>query len=117
MNKTTVVNIKKEYLKKRGYKDFQDWAKDPSHVYIGRDMTFYVKGTVKSKWSNPYTVKKYGIDKCLELYESYIRKNKKLMNDIEELRNKELGCWCITKTNNKCHGNVLIKILEEKNKK
>lgn len=40
-----------------GYKDFQDWDKDPNHLYIGRSMEHYVPGTKKSKWHNPFPVK------------------------------------------------------------
>lgn len=37
--------------------------------------------------------------------------NTSLYNDLEELMNKELGCWC---TPEPCHGNVLVMLLEEK---
>lgn len=49
-------------------------------------------------------------DECLVLYEHYLR-NSKLVNDIEELRGKTLGCWCKPK---KCHGDVILKILKER---
>ncbi len=39
-------------------------------------MTHYVKGTTQSKWANPFSIKKYDLDKCLELFEEYIRNNK-----------------------------------------
>lgn len=29
-------------------------------------MSFYVKGANGSKWANPYSVKKYGRDKCMK---------------------------------------------------
>lgn len=45
----SVVNVKKEHLQKSGYQDFQDWAKNSNHIYIGRDMSFYVAGTTASK--------------------------------------------------------------------
>lgn len=45
-----VVCIKKAELKKRGIADFQAWDSDPNHLYIGRNMSFYVPGTLKSKW-------------------------------------------------------------------
>lgn len=34
----SVINVKKENLKKYGYKDFQEWAKHPNHIYIGHDI-------------------------------------------------------------------------------
>ena len=105
----SVVNVKKIYLKQQGFVDFEDWAKDPSHLYIGRNMNFYVKGTFESKWKNPFTVKKHGIDKCLVLYEQLIRET--LYDDLEELDGKVLGCWCKP---NRCHGDILIRLLDEK---
>lgn len=105
----SVVNVKKMHLKQQGFTDFEDWAKDPSHLYIGRNMNFYVKGTFESKWKNPFTVKKHGIDKCLILYEQLIRET--LYDDLEELDGKVLGCWCKP---NRCHGDILIRLLDEK---
>lgn len=105
-----VVNIRKMYLQKSGYTDFEDWARDPDHLYIGRDMTVYVPGTTKSKWANPYPVKTYGLEESLKLYEKHVRESY-LYNDLEELEGKTLGCWCKP---NDCHGDILIKLLEEK---
>lgn len=105
-----IINIKKANLKKLGYEDFEDWNKKKNHVYIGRNMSFYVKGTVASKWQNPYNIKKYGREECLRLYEEYIR-NSELYDELEELEDKSLGCWCKPE---KCHGDILIKLLKEK---
>lgn len=76
-------------------------------------MSFYVKGATASKWQNKFTVKKYGLEKCLELYEEYIR-NSILYDQLEELDNKILGCWC---SPSKYHGDILIKLLNEKKNK
>ncbi len=76
-------------------------------------MDFYVKGTHQSKWMNPFTSKNHG-DDCLILYEKYIRQRKELYDALDELEGKELGCWCKPK---QCHGDILIKLLNEKNKK
>jgi hypothetical protein len=108
-----VVNVKKDNLKKMGYVDFEDWNKHENHVYIGRNMNFYVKGTLSSKWRNIFSVKKFGRDECLRLYEEYIRKSD-LYNDLDELNGKVLGCWCAPEG---CHGDVLFKLLKEKNEK
>lgn len=62
----------------------------------------------QSKWHNPFTVKQYG-QQAIPLFEEYIRKSS-LMNDIEELRGKRLGCWCKP---NACHGDILVKILHD----
>ena len=111
---TTIVNISKKTLNKRGINDFQEWSERDNTLYIGRNMDFYVKGTFQSKWHNPFPVKKYGRDKCLELFEEYIKNNKLLYNNLDELKGKELGCWCKPEL---CHGDILIKLLNGKNQK
>ena len=108
-----VVDVHKKALQKRGYKDFNDWLSDPKHCYIGRNVCF-VQGTFKSKYANPYRVKKYGLEKSLEMYYEDWKDQ-----DLTELKNyTELGCWCIdsnvvpTKLEDcRCHGQVLLMIL------
>lgn len=106
---TTVINVRKKYLNKLGYNNFEEWQNDKNHLYIGRGMNFYIKGAFASKWKNPFNLKKYSIDESLQLYEQHIR-NCNLINQINELDGKVLGCWCKP---NKCHGDVLIKLLNE----
>jgi hypothetical protein len=79
-------------------------------IYIGRAWNSGGWKLKASKWANPFTVKKYGLDLALEKYESYIRSNKELMADLPSLRGKVLGCWCKP---NRCHGDILIKLLNE----
>lgn len=107
----SVINVKKANLNELGYTDLMNWLEDPNHVYIGRNMVFYVPGAVKSKWANPFNVKKYGREECLKLYKEYIMGEKHLMKKIQkELSGKVLGCWCKPEA---CHGDILLKILEE----
>ena len=68
-----VISVKKKNLNQAGYKNFEDWAKNKDHLYIGRNMNFYIKGAHESKWKNPFPIKKYGLDMCLELFEKHIR--------------------------------------------
>lgn len=112
--KTKVVNVKKKFLQQNGFKDFEDWASDKNNIYIGRNMNFYVPGTNASKWANPFTVKKYGVEQCTEMYKNYILTNKELMDSLDELRGKTLGCWCHP---DKCHGDILIQLMKEKEEK
>lgn len=73
-------------------------------VYIGRG----------SIWGNPFTVEKYGRDGCIDKYEHYIRdklrNNPELWQELQKLEGKVLGCFCKPK---RCHGDILVKILEE----
>jgi hypothetical protein len=109
-----VINVKKAELKKQGFKDLMHWLNSsPNHVYIGRNMTFYVPGAVGSKWANPFKVDKYGREGCLRKYEENIRANPDLMNSLKELENKVLGCWCHPEG---CHGDILVKLVNETKK-
>ena len=83
--------LAKKELNKIGYNDFEDWNSHDNHIYIGRNMNFYVPGTFHSKWHNPYSVKKYDLQTSLKMYEDKIRSNLELYNSLEELDNKTLG--------------------------
>lgn len=105
---TEVVNIHKI----RGIRPHFD-------VYIGRSIKFHNENTIDlkkywfkdSKWANP--------NLSLENYEIYIRikiKNNPDYYNIEDLRGKKLGCWCITTDKIYpiiCHGQIILKILFE----
>lgn len=92
MSKTIVVNIRNEQY----------------DVYIGRPG----KGMV-SIWGNPFPVKKYGHDVCIDMYRDYIIdrliNEPELLIELEKLKGKRLGCFCKPKS---CHGDVLVEIIE-----
>ena len=113
----SIIDVHKANLNKHGFTDFDDWNRSEKHLYIGRNMSFYVKGAVESEFKNPYTVKKYGLKESLKrYYEDY--KNK----DISKLlKYDQLGCWCHDRSDIpksldecECHGDVLLFILHEK---
>ena len=113
--KVTVVNVKAAELRKQGYKDFAAWAQDPSHVYIGRDMTRYVFGAHGSPLANPFHAKKYGRDECIQLFSKHLNQSPKLIEIIKDLKKKnitQLGCWCAPES---CHGDVIAKMMNECN--
>ena len=74
--------------------------KEPYDVYIGRP----------SKWGNPFTIGKDGTrEEVIEKYRQWIKTQHHLMNSLNELKGKTLGCWCTPKP---CHGEVLIELIE-----
>lgn len=74
--------------------------RDKYDVYIGRP----------SKWGNPYEIGADGSRKeVIEKYRNWIVTQEDLMNSLEELRGKILGCWCAPKH---CHGDVLVELLK-----
>jgi len=92
---TTLVNLNKE----------------PYDVYIGRG----------SKWGCPYTIikdrptlAKEIVDtkeEALAKYREYVLANPELMESLDELEGKVLGCFCKPE---KCHGDVLLELLTQK---
>lgn len=139
-----VVNVKVAYIRP-AYADLKAWCADPNNVYIGRAGIVFVTSEtggriryppVASRWCNPFKAKDHGLAKCLALYEDYIRQVP-FLEEIEELRGKNLGCWCVVpETGTKqsggclddkvikdeqsgeappiCHGQILVKILRER---
>jgi hypothetical protein len=76
--------------------------REKEEVYIGRP----------SKWGNPFIIGRDGNRATvIEKYSKWIRTQPHLLNDLEELRGKRLGCFCAPQP---CHGDVLIALLEER---
>lgn len=57
----TIICIKKNNLQKLGYKNLEEWVKDPNNLYIGR-RNMYVKGADESKWKK--NMEEIGAWKC-----------------------------------------------------
>lgn len=86
--------------------------KSPYDVYIGRP----------SKWGNPFThikdnktLAKFIVrnrKEAINAYREWIEngEGKHLLNDLHELKNKVLGCWCHPKS---CHGDVLTELVNK----
>ena len=76
--------------------------KESYDVYIGRP----------SKWGNPFVLGKDGTrEEVIQKYEIYLKKNKRLLKDLPELKGKTLGCWCKPQS---CHGDVLANLVNKK---
>lgn len=82
-------------------------------IYIGRYN--HSKNLPQSKWHNPFKLKDYDFDrnKVIELYREYIMNSPELLKDLPELKGKVLCCWC---TPMRCHGDVLIDLLDNQTK-
>lgn len=99
---TTVVRIRR-----KDGKIVQD-----CDIYIGRQCNMGGWRLPKSKWHNPYSAKKYSREESLIKYEEHIRSDPALYSQLGELEGKILGCWCHPQS---CHGDILVKLLKEKN--
>lgn len=78
-------------------------------TYDGSDFVPIHRGT---QWGNPFKIGKDGNrEEVIVKYEKYIRSRPDLLADITKLVGEKLGCFCRPK---KCHGDVLIKLIREK---
>jgi hypothetical protein len=70
-------------------------------VFVGRP----------SKWGNPFIIGRDGTrDEVIEKYREWIQTQPQLLEDISELEDKVLGCFCYPE---KCHGDVLIELVDK----
>lgn len=68
-------------------------------VYVGRP----------SKWGNPFEIgKDGGREDVIRKYRFWLGKQPKLIDNIKELKNKILACWCAPKS---CHADVLVELV------
>ena len=110
--------VKGDVLKLNGL-SFSKWLKHPNNLYIAGNLSKYGKrhGLTDSKWcKNVYELQKFGSydqdEDFLTVYEQCIRSTPELWNDLDDLENKVLGCWC--ELSQACHADVLIKLYDEK---
>lgn len=76
--------------------------KEPYDIYIGRP----------SKYGNPFIIGKDGTRKeVIEKYREWILTQEHLIQGLDELKDKVLGCWC---SPNPCHGDVLVELINRK---
>jgi hypothetical protein len=79
----------------------------------------------QSIWANPFKVGRDGpLPKVIEKFEKHIREkiaSEPKTYDIQTLRGHNLGCWCVSGNASEhltsvpvvCHGQVLMKIMNE----
>ena len=87
------------------------FKKEPYDIYIGR----LPKGKY-NKWAYPKELKESlpptaTRKEIIQAYEDYLLSNEELLNDICELKDKVLGCWCKNEGGGgkSCHGDILAK--------
>ena len=76
-------------------------------VYISYRMNNDHWNLPRSKWANPF---KNADPQRLAKYAEHVKR--KLWHDLDSLDGKLLGCWCDDV--HRCHGSVLVSLLEEK---
>ena len=90
-------------------------------VYIGRRLAMGGWNLPRSVWANPFSVRECNGSavEAVRRYDEWIRHGdgQHLLERLEELRGKVLGCWCKVKPDKPCHGDVLVQLLEERDAK
>ena len=112
----SVVNVKVKHIRPE-YDNLKEWCEDSNNVYIGRRGIVFVNGERYPKedslWHNLFKIKdNYTREMCIADYQEYIIKKVKdenLGNELLNLRNKTLGCWCKPED---CHGDILIMLID-----
>lgn len=75
---------------------------------VGRHQTDAVFIGRGSKWGNPYRINIHGDrDTVIEKYRVRLMCNPPLLAALEELRGKNLLCYCAPK---RCHGDILLQL-------
>ena len=67
-------------------------------IYIGRP----------SKWGNPFVIGRDGSRaEVIAKYRAWIVTQPQLMGELDELRGRDVVCWCAPLA---CHGDVLVEL-------
>ena len=75
--------------------------KEKYDAYVGRG----------SKWGNKFVIGRDGNrEEVIRKYREWILKNNDLLNSLEELKGKVLGCFCKPLA---CHGDVLVELVNK----
>ena len=76
-----------------------------NYIYVGRP----------TKWGNPFIVGKDGnrID-VVEKFRKWICDQPNLINELDELKGRNLACWCVPLA---CHADILLDLANPKKKK
>ena len=125
MAETSVICVKVDSIRKKGFQNLREWMKNENNVYIGRKGVLLLEpeggGTKRrfpeedSIWANPFKIDKNSTrEDVIAKYETYIRekiaKDNSLIEKLLKLKGKTLGCWCHPEP---CHGDVLLKLICE----
>lgn len=84
-------------------------------VYIGRPKSAYDR-LHKTDWGNPFIIGKHGNrEQVIAQYETLMRERLNephpyWREELEALKGKTLGCFCKPQA---CHGDVLVKLINE----
>ena len=117
-SETKAICIKVDSLRKQGYENLEEWMKDPNHLYVGRRGRIFITDPETkerhifhykdSKWANPFKIdKEHTAEEVVGKYKEYLVESG-LINEIQELKGKVLGCFCKSAP---CHAHLLTELI------
>ena len=92
--------IKPVRIQRKRTKGFNLQAASPNGlpvIHVGRP----------TKWGNPFSVDEYGLAMAIRMFAEYAL-NEMPQGYIDELRGKNLACWC--SLDQPCHADVLLEL-------
>ena len=112
-----IVNCKVQFIRPQ-YNNLKEWIEDKNNIYIGRKGIVFINKTRfpshSSNFANPFKIGKDGTrEEVLIKYKKYIiekiENNISLKNELINMKDKNLGCWCFPE---QCHGNILLELID-----
>lgn len=89
-------------MKRIQRKRTKGWKMPPNTVYVGRP----------TKYGNPFKIGTITREFAIAGYEDWLRRKLEKNPDfLDELKGKDLACWC--PLDKPCHADVLLKVLRE----
>jgi len=114
----SVINLKVKYIRPK-YLNLKEWMEDTNNVYIGRANVVFIDGkrfpAKPSIFANPYKINSNETrNMVIKKYRQYILNKIYALTEykeqLQELKGKNLGCWCKPE---KCHGDVLLELINK----
>lgn len=111
------VCVKVKHLRPN-YPNLKEWLKWDTHCLVTRRGRVFIDSKEvfhypESEWANPFSVKEYGLEKCLQLYREHLDE---LLTNPERLARfmklaemTEIGCFC--EPGAPCHRDVILEVL------
>jgi hypothetical protein len=86
-------------------------AKDEALINWADAEDLFVRIDRQSVWGNPFILDEDGDrETVIENYRWYLGRKPSLLNRIDQLNGKVLGCWCCPEA---CHGDVLLHAINQ----
>ena len=110
----TVINVRSQ--------KYRDLRPNENVVYIGRETSIINGKSDGSPLANTFSVKKYGRDECIRLYDKWLNtaigiRNTEVCDELNRLYtiakkgDLYLVCWCAPLP---CHGDIIKRVIESK---